>query len=303
MKFNFFFQSEKWSRVLPLLSSNAGILGFKSHWIYNHGQSPLLSSVISLPLNLDFIFFNHFWAGPLGFSSFISTNPRDTNQGTSSFFGFFFVVFFSLLAGYCSLGCLSISEGTAKWKDQKAEGAAEGAARAGRDEKAPVTDDDNSRVSPAPRHERCSSRAGGGKQLLSKQTKQNGKKIDGEREKRKAKRLELSVSQNLCGGGAATFPGRSFRGRAPFPQSLSYSHSRISRFSLFQATTPLSKAIYNPQSPFSCCVPDNSSPGQSLLEASLHPSMDLPGFSQHWGFLWLYNNSFRNISHWSSSAA
>lgn len=153
--------------------------------------------------------------------------------------------------------------------------------RAGRDEKAPVTDDDNSRVSPAPRHERCSSRAGGGKQLLSKQTKQNGKKIDGERAKKKAKRLELSVSQNLCGGGVATFPGRSFTGRAPFPQSLSYSHSRISRFSLFQATTPLSKAIYNPQNPFSCCVPDNSSPGQSLLEASLHPSMDLPGFSQH----------------------
>lgn len=79
-------------------------------------------------------------------------NPGNTNQGIVPFL--FRFAFF--LAGYCSLGCLSISEGTAEWKDQKAEGAAEGAARARRDEKTPVTDDDNSRVSPATGRECCS---------------------------------------------------------------------------------------------------------------------------------------------------
>lgn len=80
-------------------------------------------------------------------------NLSDINQGTSVFFWFcvfsLFSFFFFFQAGYCSFGCLSISEGTAKWKDQKAEGAAEGAASSGRDEKTVVTDDDNSCVSPA----------------------------------------------------------------------------------------------------------------------------------------------------------
>lgn len=65
------------------------------------------------------------------------------------------------------------------------------------------------------------SRIGGGKQLCSEQTKQNGKKIDREREREKRKkRLELSVShvvkelQHFQGFHSQI---RLFPERAPFP--------------------------------------------------------------------------------------
>lgn len=59
---------KKWFRDLSLLSSNTGILGFKSHWIYNQGQSPLFfHQSLPFPWFRDFIFFNPSWAGNLDF--------------------------------------------------------------------------------------------------------------------------------------------------------------------------------------------------------------------------------------------
>lgn len=122
----------------------------------------------------------------------------------------------------------------------------------------------------------------------SRQNKMGKKLIGGEREseRKKEERLELSVSHVVKEPQhfqAFHSHIRLFPEPAPFPQSLSYSHSRISSFSLFQATTPL---CLQSLEPFLCCVPSKSYQEQLsrpislfLLEASTQ--MGLPVLSQH----------------------